>query len=126
MSTHVKQHGAPTERDQLVPRNYFDIDWLVTGWRERYDPTDPQLVITLKPGRWINDSGEVVTVLSVTITPADGANFVQLDRASGAIVADVQFNADSIPLWLIEVDAVHQRIASAMDLRGVAGLPAAA
>ncbi|HEY6117399.1 MAG TPA: hypothetical protein VI172_15715, partial [Candidatus Dormibacteraeota bacterium] len=113
-------------RDPLVPACYFDIDWLGTGHREHYDPTDPQLVVAIMPGRWINDSGAVATADRVCVALADGPNALQLDRGSGAIVADVQFNADSLPLWLVETDADHRRIVSVMDLRGVAGLPAGA
>jgi hypothetical protein len=122
-SNAITQHGSPTVRDPLISRNYFDIDWIETGWRERHAPTDPQLVVTLHPGRWINDSGAVITVQRVTLVLANGTNCLQLDRVSGAIVTDAQFNADSLPLWQLETDLPRQRITGAMDVRGIAGLP---
>jgi len=122
-SNAIRQFGAPATRDPLLPGNYFDIDWGETGWRERHAPTDPALVITLHAGRWINDSGVLTTVQPVTVILADGTTCLQLDRASGAIVSDVQFNADNLPLWQVVSDLAHQRILSVIDCRGCAGLP---
>lgn len=125
-SNAIRQFGSPPSRDPLIPRNYFDVDWTETGWRERHAPTDLSLVITIRAGRWINDSGLLTTVQGVTIVLEDGTNCLQLDRPSGAIITDGSFQEDSVPLWQLEADLAHQRITSVIDCRGLAGLPAGA
>ena len=67
-----RQYGAAIARDPLLPANYFEIDWLGTGHRAQYAPTDPELVVAITPGRWINDSGAVVTTERVSMSLADG------------------------------------------------------
>lgn len=116
--------SPPPVHDPLTPSAAFGIDWTQTGYRERYAPTGPQVVATIMPGRWINDSGALVTTTPVAIPLAHGTNAIQLDRTSGAIVADTAFNADSIPLWLLTMDATSCRILTVIDVRGLAGVPA--
>lgn len=115
------QYGSPITRDPLIPRNYFDINWKETGYRDGH-PSGPQLFVQLWPGRWINDNGAVVNVPAVDLTLAIGTNCIQLDRATGAVVADATFNPGSIPLWLVTTEGSY-RIDTAMDLRGLPGVP---
>jgi hypothetical protein len=124
MTTGIQPQAVPITRDPLTPAGAFAIDWTRTGYREGYAPTDPQLVVTILAGRWINDSGALMTTAPVSVALADGANAIQLDRESGAIVADTAFNADSIPLYRIETDAATHRTISVVDVRGLPGLPA--
>jgi hypothetical protein len=126
MTTGIQPQAIPITRDPLTPGGGFAIDWTRTGYREGYAPADPQLIVTILPGRWIDDSGALAITAPVSLALADGANALQLDRASGAIVADTAFNADSLPLYLIETDAASRRIVSVIDARGLAGLPAGA
>jgi hypothetical protein len=126
MTTGIQPHPVPITRDPLTPGGGFAIDWTNTGYRDGYAPTDPQLIVTILPGRWIDDSGALVTTAPVSVALADGTNAIQLDRASGAIVADTVFNPDAIPLYLIDAVWATQRIVSVIDARGLAGLPAGA